>query len=132
VANREYTARLRDALVARGVSLAFWDTGGQPSPREGHEWLRILASWRRAGISILPETSCDVAAWATGYWMEYPYSWGTHEIARTVTPRAILTGHTNYQDIRAIGGRAVEWKDDAAAKGLRPIVHIDTLRSPQQ
>lgn len=124
-ATRDYHARLRDALVARGVSLAFWDTGGQPSPRKGHEWLRLMADWKRAGIAIMPETSCDVAAWATGIWMEYPYSWGTYEVAKTVTPKAILAGHRNTPDVR----NGIDWRDDAGAKGLRPIIHLDTLRS---
>lgn len=125
-ANREYFARLRDELVARGVSVAFWDTGGNPEHIHGHEWLKFLANWKTAGIAILPETSCDVAAWTTGIWMEYPYSWGTYEIARTVCPEATLTAHTNTPDVR----NGVDWRQDALGKGVRPIVEMSQLLRP--
>jgi hypothetical protein len=119
-ANRAYNARLMAALKQRGVTLAFWDTGGEPSPRNSHEWLRLLADWKRAGISILPETSGDIAAWTTGITMEYPYSRGNYDIPRAVTPKATLTVHTNWDD--------PGWVEDAERKGLRPIIHIDTLK----
>jgi hypothetical protein len=119
-ANRAYNARLRDALKARGVSVVFWDTGGEPGPRQGHEWLKLLADWKRAGISILPETSCDVASWATGVWMEYPYSRGRYDLARVVTPKATLTVHTNWDD--------PGWAEHATKQGLRPIIHIDEVK----
>jgi hypothetical protein len=118
-ANRAYNARLRDALKARNVSLAFFDTGGEPGPRQGHEWLRLLSDWKRAGISVLPETSCDIAAYCTGVWMEYPYSRGRYDLARVVTPKATLTVHTNWDD--------PGWAEHATKQGLRPIIHVEGL-----
>jgi hypothetical protein len=120
---RLYLARLRDELVKRGVTLAFWDTGGEPDACGGHEWLKVLSGWKQAGIAIMPESSCDVAAWTTGLWMEYPYSWGDYALPRVVTPQATLAAHTNTVDVR--GG--IDWKDDAKAKGVRPIIDVAEL-----
>jgi hypothetical protein len=116
-------ARLRDHLVQRGVTIAFWDCGGSPDACSGHEWLKVLSSWKQAGIAIMPESSCDVAAWTTGLWMEYPYSWNDYTLPKIVTPNAALAAHTNTVDVR--GG--IDWKDDAKAKGVRPIVDVAEL-----
>lgn len=122
--NRQYNARLMAALRARGVTLAFWDTGGEPSPRQGHEWLRLIRDYRKAGIGVLAETSCDLAAWTSGYYIEYPYSWNDKALARTVTPKATLTAYMNNPDIR----NGTDWKDDAARRGVRTITHIDEVK----
>jgi hypothetical protein len=122
--NRAYNARLMAALRQRGVALAFFDTGGEPSPRNSHEWLRLLADWKRAGISILPETSCDVAVWTTGGMTLFPYGWNDIDLARTVTPKGTITCYMNTPDIR----NGIDWRDDAARRGVRPIIHIDTLK----
>lgn len=116
-------ARLRDALATRGVTIAFWDTGSGPDGCSGHEWLKLLASWKAAGVAIMPETSCDLAAWTTGLWMEFPYSWGTYAVPRAVTPGADLCSHTNFVDIK----NGVDWKQDARSKGVRPIITVEEV-----
>jgi hypothetical protein len=122
--NRQYFARLRDELIKRGISVAFWDTGSGPEIIKGHEWLKFLANWKAAGIAIMPETSCDIAAWTTGLWMEYPYSWGEYTLARTVCPQASYCAHSNTRDVRD----GVDWTKDALKKGLHPIVEVADLR----
>jgi len=122
-ANREYAARLRDELVKRGISVAFWDTGNGPEQGKTYEWLKLLANWKRAGIAIMPETSCDLAAWTTGLWMEFPYSWGDYGLAKTVCPQATLAAHTNSPDVR----EGVDWKEDAVRKGVQPILDLNDM-----
>ena len=118
--NREYCARLRDELVKRGISVAFWDTGNGPDSVNTYDWLKLLVNWKNAGIAIMPETSCDLSAWTTGLWMEFPYSWGDYGLAKRICPQATLSAHTNTKDVRD----GVDWRDDAMRKSVHPILDI--------
>jgi hypothetical protein len=62
-----YLLKMRDNLVANGVSMAFWDTGGLPYKHATVEqYLNLLYQWKRGGITILQEAVRDHAAFITG------------------------------------------------------------------
>jgi hypothetical protein len=117
---RDHLARLRVALSNKGITLAFWDTGGTPDACRGYPWLWILAEWKAEGIAILAETSCDLAAWITGFWFEFPPTPGAKHVARAVCPLATLTTH-HSPDVDPA------WISDAHRNGLAPVLDIGQI-----
>lgn len=118
---RLYHSRLIGELTKRGVNAAFWDTGGGPDAVRGHDWFGTILTWKRNGISLMPETSCDVATWATGLWMEYPYYWGDFGLVKAICPKASYLSHTNFPDVRD----GVDWRQDSLRKGVFPLVSLE-------
>lgn len=119
-------------LKARGVTVAYWDGGTAPTNVNplawGVDWLRVLALGRSYGISLAPESSCDVAAWATGAVLHYPHVWGDYKAMKVVTPNAtqfVVFPHAT-QEFDAMGYTLIRdgehWWQDAILNGLVPVM----------
>lgn len=119
----------RDDLVSRGVTFAFWDMGFGPRNGSGALWLDMLWKWKRVGITVAPESSCDLAGWVTGAVLHYPYTWPNLLVARTVTPNATQFVTQHWETPREINGRQVQWWQDAESKGFVPILIEEQLRA---
>ncbi|WP_428939535.1 calcium-binding protein [Fontivita pretiosa] len=120
--HRAWLTAQRDDMVARGVNFAYWDTGGTPAQGSGLDWLDVLWSFKRVGITVAPEQSADVAVWVTGANLHWPYSWGDYVVAKAVTPNATQFAVGNTTEMRIINGREMRWWEHATYHGMVPIL----------
>jgi hypothetical protein len=118
----------RDALLARGVNFAFWDTGTVPRNGTGLDWLNVLWGWKRVGITIAAENACDIASWICGAVLNDGYGSGDLGIWKSITP------HSTHFVVQAgdgtvnVNGQSMFWWDAASKAGFVPILTEDQLR----
>lgn len=116
-------------MKARGISFAYWDDGTAPEPDRPMYWQWTLNRYKLNGITVAPESSCDVAAWITGAIMHFPYTWGDFRAAKVATPNA-----TQFcvfpHDVPGFDlARDVPWYVDAASKGVVPVLTVEQLHA---
>jgi hypothetical protein len=117
----------RNAMVKQGINFAYWDTGGQPRDGSNMSWLNVLEDFKRVGITVAPESSCDIAGWITGAVMGDAYTWNSFAISHAVTPNATMFMVQNADDSKVINGQTVQWWDDAQSKGVVPILNTTQM-----
>jgi hypothetical protein len=118
----------RNAMVKLGINFAYWDTGGQPRNGSNMGWLNTLLEFKRVGITVAPEASCDIAAWITGAVMGDAYTWNSFTFSKAVTPNATMFMVQNSDASEVINGKTVQWWDDAQSKGIVPILNVTQLQ----
>ncbi|HWO57970.1 MAG TPA: hypothetical protein VNN55_10435 [bacterium] len=121
-AARRAVTQLRDDLRAAGVRFAYWDAAQNPADQHGRwwvepfDWLGLMMEWREAGITVFPETSSDVAVFASGATLFYPANppLGDMRIPRIVTPRGRIFLMSPMENDA--------WRDDALRRGFVPFI----------
>jgi hypothetical protein len=88
--NIAFVDSLLSDLESRGVNLAFWDMGNGPDHYKGMVWVSILLHARSKGIAFMCETSNDIAAWITGYYLEWPPDELSNTMIRAICPKASI------------------------------------------
>lgn len=119
-----YLVRHAEWLRKARVTMAFWDTGGAPEGgMSTHQWMRVLHLFRRHTINIFAETSCDIASHITDYYFEFlnepKAGWSDYQLAKAVTPNAVLTVHDNMQP-----STDAAWVQKAWSLGVVPVVKM--------
>jgi hypothetical protein len=117
----------RNQMVSLGVNFAFWDTGGSPRNGSAMGWVNQLWDFKSAGITVAPESSCDIAAWITGADIQAVYTFNSFAIAKEVTPNSTMFAVQNFDQSEVINGQTVQWWDDAQSKGVVPILTLTQM-----
>ncbi|WP_428938723.1 hypothetical protein [Fontivita pretiosa] len=115
--HRQFIDKLRADLKAAGVRYVYWDAAQCPQGTwwwiEPFDWLQLMLDWRAEGITVIPESSSDVAVVASGATLFYPAELHDQRMPGIITPRG---------KIFMLNSARIDWIQPALERGFVPIM----------